>query len=166
MVTRTNLQQKLMQQPISRSNEFQMKMSENWSNAIAAYMALDWGLRLESLNPPYASFHSIKTNGKVSFEIYFTHMYQQQDQYLVSTEFINVPEVGQSDFLVLCIWNKQNNNAVVLKTQDAVELMSINKDSFPLAELVPRIKRKFEVGVSKMDKADLPNEADGSLQEG
>ena len=155
-----------MRQLTYRSNEFQMKMSENWSNAIAAYMALDWGLRLESLNPPYASFHSTKTNGKVSFEIYFTHMYQQYDQYLVSTEFINVPEVGQSDFLVLCIWNKQNDNAVVLKTQDAVELMSLNQDSFPLSELVPKIKRKFEVGVNKMDKTDLSDEADGGLQEG
>jgi hypothetical protein len=45
-------------------------------------------------------------------------------------------------------------------------LMQNNDNKFPLMKLVPVIKRKFEIGVSKMDDADIPNEAVGQLQEG
>lgn len=140
-------------------NAFQMEMSKNWSNAIGMYMALDWGLKCESLNPPYASFHSPKTNGKVRFEIYFTNYYVDVKGTWVNTDNIDTKSLGNSDYIVLCIWNKQNNNCVVLKTEDAVMLMDNNKDRFPLASLVPLIKRKFEIGVSKMDNADLSDEA-------
>jgi hypothetical protein len=152
-----------MRQPISRSSEFQMRMSEKWSNAIAAYMALDWGLRLESLNPPYSTFTSTKTNGKVTFEVYFTNMFQANQEYKVSTEYINTNNLGLSDYVVICIWNKTQDNCVVLKTEDAVELMQNNSNAFALVDLVPKIKRKFEIGVNKMDNADIPNEAVGSL---
>lgn len=138
---------------------FQMEMSKNWSNAIGMYMALDWGLKCESLNPPYASFHSPKTNGKVRFEIYFTNYYVDVKGVWVNTDNMDTKSLGNSDYIVLCIWNKQNNNCVVLKTEDAVMLMANNKDRFPLANLVPFIKRKFEIGVNKMDNADLSNEA-------
>ena len=147
-------------------SEFQMEMSKNWSNAIGMYMALDWGLKCESLNPPYASFHSPKTNGKVRFEIYFTNYYVDNRGAWVSTESIDTKSLGNSDYLVLCIWNKPNNNCVVLKTQDAVALMDNNQDRFPLEELVPMIKRKFEIGVSKMDNADIPSKLTDKLQEG
>jgi|TARA_R100000482_G_C5033037_1_gene104933 hypothetical protein len=138
---------------------FQMEMSKNWSNAIGMYMALDWGLKCESLNPPYASFHSPKTNGKVRFEIYFTNYYVDVKGVWVNTDNMDTKSLGNSDYIVLCIWNKQNNNCVVLKTEDAVMLMANNKDRFPLASLVPFIKRKFEIGVNKMDNADLSDEA-------
>lgn len=138
---------------------FQMEMSKNWSNAIGMYMALDWGLKCESLNPPYASFHSPKTNGKVRFEIYFTNYYVDVKGVWVNTDNMDTKSLGNSDYIVLCIWNKQNNNCVVLKTEDAVMLMANNKDRFPLANLVPFIKRKFEIGVNKMDNADLSDEA-------
>lgn len=144
----------------------QMEMSTKWSNAIGMYMAVDWGLKCESLNPPYASFHSPKTNGKVRFEIYFTNYYVDNKGTWVSTESIETKSLGNSDYVVLCIWNKTNNNCVVLKTQDAVMLMDNNRECFPLADLVPLIKRKFEIGVKKMDNADIPNEAVGQLQEG
>ena len=134
-------------------------MSKNWSNAIGMYMALDWGLKCESLNPPYASFHSPKTNGKVRFEIYFTNYYVDVKGVWVNTDNMDTKSLGNSDYIVLCIWNKQNNNCVVLKTEDAVMLMANNKDRFPLANLVPFIKRKFEIGVNKMDNADLSDEA-------
>tara|TARA_Y100000114_G_C11609890_1_gene254582 strand:+ start:27 stop:458 length:432 start_codon:yes stop_codon:yes gene_type:complete len=138
---------------------FQMGMSKNWSNAIGMYMALDWGLKCESLNPPYASFHSPKTNGKVRFEIYFTNYYDDVKGTWISTETIDTKSIGMSDYMVLCIWNKPNNNCVVLKSEDAVRLMDNNKDRFPLAELVPLIKRKFQIGIKKMDDADLCDEA-------
>lgn len=140
-------------------SSFQMEMSKNWSNAIGMYMALDWGLKCESLNPPYASFHSPKTNGKVRFEIYFTNYYVDVKGVWVNTDNMDTKSLGNSDYIVLCIWNKQNNNCVVLKTEDAVMLMANNKDRFPLANLVPFIKRKFEIGVNKMDNADLSDEA-------
>lgn len=142
---------------------FQMEMSKNWSNAIGMYMALDWGLKCESLNPPYASFHSPKTNGKIRFEIYFTNYYVDVKGTWVSTEYIDTQSLGNSDYIVLCIWNKTNNNCVVLKTEDAVMLMNNKKERFALADLVPLIKRKFEIGVSKMDNADLPNDSVGQV---
>ena len=141
------------------NDSVQMVMSKKWSNAIGAYMALDWGLKCESLNPPYATFHSPKTNGKVRFEIYFTNYYDDVKGTWVSTETIDTKSLGISDYIVLCIWNKPNNNCVVLKSADAVSLMDNNQDRFPLAELIPLIKRKFEIGVSKMDNANLSNEA-------
>lgn len=146
--------------------DFQGAMSKNWSNAIGMYMALDWGLKCESLNPPYASFHSPKTNGKVVFEIYFTNYYVDNKGTWVSTELIDTRSLGISDYIVLCIWNKPNNNCVVLKTEDAVQLMDNNQERFPLTELVPLIKRKFEIGVSKLDNADLSDEALSKLQKG
>ncbi len=142
---------------------FQMGMSKNWSNAIGMYMALDWGLKCESLNPPYATFHSPKTNGKVRFEIYFTNYYVDVKGAWVSTEDIDTKSLGNSDYIVLCLWNKPNNNCVVLKTQDAVMLMDNNRERFPLTDLVPLIKRKFEIGVNKMDDADLSDEAPSEL---
>ena len=138
---------------------FQMGMSKKWSNAIGMYMALDWGLKCESLNPPYASFHSPKTNGKVRFEIYFTNYYDDVKGTWISTETIDTKSLGISDYMVLCVWNKPNDNCVVLKSEDAVRLMDNNKDRFLLAELVPLIKRKFKIGVSKMDNANLSDEA-------
>lgn len=134
-------------------------MSKNWSNAIAMYMALDWGLKCESLNPPYAEFVSKKTKGKLKFEIYFTNYYVNNSGSYVNTEHIDTNAVGNSDFVVLCIWNKTNNNCVVLKTEDARLLMQNNDDKFVLSSLVPVIKRKFEINVSKMDNADISNEA-------
>lgn len=137
-------------------------MSEKWSNAIAMYMALDWGLKCESLNPPYAEFISPKTNGKVRFEIYFANMFENcKKVFCINTEHINTSNIGNSDYVVLCIWNKTNDNCVVLKTEDAKMLMDNRSDCFSLAEIVPKIKRKFAIGVNKMDNADLPNEAVG-----
>lgn len=138
---------------------FQEGMSSKWSNAIGMYMALDWGLKCESLNPPYAHFHSPKTNGKVRFEIYFTNYFMDGDTAWISTEYIDTQSLGMSDYIVLCLWNKRNNNCVVLKTEDAVMLINNKKDKFPLGDLVPLIKRKFEIGVNKMEDADLSNDA-------
>jgi len=140
------------------NDSFQGVMSQKWSNAIAMLMALDWGLKCESLNPPYAEFISPKTNGKIKFEIYFTNYYTDGDKAYVSTEYIDTMSLGLSDYTVLCIWNKPNNNCVVIKTEDARMLMQNNESKFNLADLVPLIKRKFEIGVRKMDDADLPHE--------
>jgi len=140
------------------NDSFQGVMSQKWSNAIAMLMALDWGLKCESLNPPYAEFISPKTNGKIKFEIYFTNYYTDGDKAYVSTEYIDTMSLGLSDYTVLCIWNKPNNNCVVIKTEDARMLMQNNESKFNLADLVPLIKRKFEIGVSKMDDADIPHE--------
>jgi hypothetical protein len=146
-------------------NSFQGVMSQKWSNAIAMLMALDWGLKCESLNPPYAEFLSPKTNCNIKFEIYFSNYFIDGEKSYVSTEYIDTVSLGLSHYLVLCIWNKPNNNCVVLKTEDARMLMQNNENRFNLAELVPLIKRKFEIGVSKMDDADLPDEVAGQLQE-
>ena len=146
-------------------NSFQGVMSQKWSNAIAMLMALDWGLKCESLNPPYAEFLSPKTNGNIKFEIYFSNYFIDGEKSYVSTEYIDTVSLGLSHYLVLCIWNKPNNNCVVLKTEDARMLMQNNENRFNLAELIPLIKRKFEIGVSKMDDADLPDEVAGQLQE-
>jgi len=140
------------------NDSFQGVMSQKWSNAIAMLMALDWGLKCESLNPPYAEFISPKTNGKIKFEIYFTNYYTDGPKAYVSTEYIDTMSLGLSDYTVLCIWNKPNNNCVVIKTEDARMLMQNNEGKFNLADLVPLIKRKFEIGVSKMDDADIPHE--------
>jgi hypothetical protein len=148
------------------TDSFQGVMSQQWSNAIAMLMALDWGLKCESLNPPYAEFISPKTQGKLKFEIYFTNYYTKDGEAFINTEHIDTQSLGLSHFTVLCIWNKPNNNCVVLKTEDARMLMQNNDSKFPLMKLVPVIKRKFEIGVSKMDDADIPNEAVGQLQEG
>jgi len=139
-------------------------MSKNWSNAIGMYMALDWGLKCESLNPPYAEFISPKTKGKVKFEIYFTNYYVKDDVAYINTECIDTDTLGDSDYAVLCIWNKPNNNCVVLKTEDACMLMKNNKDRFLMSDLIPAIKRKFEIGVNKLDNADLSDEALSKLQ--
>ena len=148
--------------------EVQMAMSKNWSNAIALYMSVDWGLKCESLNPPYAEFKSPKTNGKVRFEIYFTNYFVNNKGAFVSTETIDTRSIGNSDYTVLCIWNKSNNNCVVLKTEDAVALLDNRCDEFNLSDLVPLIKRKFEIGVRKRkdEHADIPNDSTGQLQEG
>jgi len=143
------------------NDSFQGVMSQKWSNAIAMLMALDWGLKCESLNPPYAEFFSPKTNGKIKFEIYFTNYYTDGPKAYVSTEHIDTMSLGLSDYMVLCIWNKPNNNCVVIKTEDARMLMQNNDSKFNLADLVPLIKRKFEIGVSKMDNANLSDEAVG-----
>lgn len=139
-------------------DSFQGVMSQKWSNAIAMLMALDWGLKCESLNPPYAEFISPKTNGKVKFEIYFTNYFVDEKQSYVSTKHIDTKSIGFSDYTVLCIWNKPNNNCVVIKTEDARMLMQNDNGKFFLADLVPVIKRKFEIGVSKMGDADLLDE--------
>ena len=147
-------------------DSFQGVMSQKWSNAIAMLMALDWGLKCESLNPPYAEFISPKTNSKLKFEIYFTNYYVDNSESFISTEHIDTKSVGLSNFTVICIWNKPNNNCVVLKTEDARMLMQNNDNKFPLIQLVPLIKRKFEISVNKMDDADLPNDTVSQLQEG
>jgi len=151
---------------MDNTESFQGAMSKNWSNAIGMYMALDWGLKCESLTPPYAEFISPKTQGKVKFEIYFTNLYKDASGTWINTEHIDTQNLGNSDYTVICIWNKPNNNCVVLKTEDACMLMKNHNNRFPLADLVPCIKRKFEIGVNKMDDADLPNEASSELQEG
>ena len=145
---------------------YQGEMSKNWSNAIGLYMALDWGLKCESLNPPYAEFISPKTKGKVKFEIYFTNFYIKENIPYINTDCIETESIGDSDYAVLCIWNKPNNNCVVLKTEDACMLMKNNKDRFLMSELIPVIKRKFEISVNKMDNADLSDEAISKLQKG
>lgn len=141
------------------ADTFQGVMSQKWSNAIAMYMAIDWGLRLESLSPPYAEFKSSKTNGKLKFEIYFTNIIDTNEGYCLNTEHIDVKSIGLSDYTVLCIWNKGNDNCVVLKSEDAKMLMDNNRRCFPLGEIVPKIKRKFAIHVSKTEDADIPNEA-------
>jgi hypothetical protein len=134
-------------------------MSKNWSNAIALYMAVDWRLKCESLSPPYAEFISPKTRGKVRFEIYFTNMFQDhRGNFCVDTETIDTASIGNSDYVILCIWNKQNDNCVVLKTEEAKMMMDNKRECFPLSEIVPKIKRKFAIGVTKTDNADLPDE--------
>jgi len=143
---------------------YQGAMSKNWSNAIGMYMALDWGLKCESLNPPYAEFISPKTKGKVKFEIYFTNYYVKDNTAYINTDCIDTDTLGDSDYAVLCIWNKPNNNCVVLKTEDACMLMKNNKDRFLMSDLIPVIKRKFEIGVNKLDNADLSDEAVSKLQ--
>ena len=148
------------------TDSFQGVMSQKWSNAIAMLMALDWGLKCEALNPPYAEFISPKTNSKLKFEIYFTNYYIDHSESFISTEHIDTKSVGLSNFTVICIWNKPNNNCVVLKTEDARMLMQNNDNKFPLIQLVPLIKRKFEISVNKMDDADLPNDTVSQLQEG
>lgn len=138
---------------------FQMVMSEKWSNAIALYMGLDWGLKTESLNPPYAEFISPKTKGRVKFEIYFTNMFKnQKDTFCISTENIDTSSIGNSHYVVLCIWNKSNDNCVVLSTEDARMLMDNKSDSFLISDMVPKIKRKFSIGINKMEDADLPDD--------
>lgn len=140
------------------SEAFQGSMSKNWSNAIALYMAVDWGLKCETLSPPYAEFLSPKTKGKVKFEIYFTNYYVENKIPYINTDSMNTDSIGNSDYTIVCIWNKPNNNCVVLKTEDACMLMKNRQDKFLMSELISKIKRKFEIGVSEMDDADLPNE--------
>jgi len=111
-----------------------MAYHSKWSNAIALFAQMNWGVEVLALEPPF--FLGKQKGKKITFEGVILEKFQGD---------ISISINSISDYLCLVFADKPGDNLVLLRTQDVYEIVS---RPFKVQDIVPHIKLKEKVEIS------------------
>jgi len=111
-----------------------MVYHSKWSNAIALFAQMNWGVQVLALEPPF--FLGEQKGKKITFEGVILKQYQGELKLTINTN---------TDYLCLVFDNKPGDNLILLRTQDVKDIVS---RPFEVVEIVPHIRLKDKVEIS------------------
>jgi hypothetical protein len=111
-----------------------MVYHSKWSNAIALFAQMNWGVQVLALEPPF--FLGEQKGKKITFEGVILKEYQGK---------INLTINSNTNYLCLVFDNKPGDNLILLRTQDVLDIVS---RPFEVIEIVPHIRLKDKVEIS------------------
>jgi hypothetical protein len=110
-----------------------MVYPSKWSNAIALFAQMNWGVRVLALEPPF--FLGEQKSKRITFQGIVLKDYRGK---------IDIDVNKNTDYLCLVFDNKPGSNLVLLKTKDVIDIVS---RPFEVSAIVPHIRVKDQVEI-------------------
>lgn len=111
-----------------------MTYPSKWSNAIALFAQMNWGVQVLALEPPF--FLAEKGGKRLAFQAYVLEDYREK---------IEISVNKKAEYLCLVFDKKPGANLVLLTMSDVYEIVS---KPFTINEIVPFIKVKDQIEIS------------------
>lgn len=111
-----------------------MGYHSKWSNAIALFAQMNWGVKVLALEPPF--FLGEQQGKRLTFEAIILDDFQGD---------IAITINANTEYLCLVFANKPGANLVLLRTKDVYKIVS---RPFEIQEIVPHIRLKETVEIS------------------
>jgi len=110
-----------------------MGYPSKWSNAIALFAQMNWGVQVLALEPPF--FLGMQKGKKMTFQGIVLKDYRGK---------IAIDVNKNTDYLCLVFANKPGANLILLQTKQVIDIVS---RAFEVSEIVNHIRLKEEIEI-------------------